>query len=67
MQIYIDLYREKIIEIPTPRFIIFYNSEKKRPEKEEGILAEFLSENRAEAMKVSIYVTLRKVHMICDT
>lgn len=123
-----NLYGEKIIKIPTPKFIIFYNGEEKRPEREvlklsamyqredaspsleleaillninsgynenlkkvckslsdyaeytnrvrsyakdisieqavekaitecirEGILAEFLSKNRAEAKKVSIY------------
>ena len=29
-----NLYGEKMIKIPTPRFIIFYNGEEKRPEKE---------------------------------
>ena len=29
-----NLYGEKMIKIPTPRFIIFYNGEQKRPEKE---------------------------------
>lgn len=29
-----NLYGEKIIKIPTPKFIIFYNGERKRPEKE---------------------------------
>ena len=27
-----DLYSEKMISIPAPRFVIFYNGEKKRPE-----------------------------------
>ena len=29
-----NLYGERIVKIPTPKFIIFYNGEKKRPEKE---------------------------------
>ena len=29
-----NLYGEKMIKIPTPRFIIFYNGEERRPEKE---------------------------------
>ena len=29
-----DLYSEKMISIPAPRFVIFYNGEKKRPEQE---------------------------------
>ena len=29
-----NLYGEKIVKIPTPKFIIFYNGERKRPEKE---------------------------------
>ena len=29
-----NLYEEKIIKIPTPKFIIFYNGEEKRAEKE---------------------------------
>ena len=29
-----NLYGEKMVKIPTPKFIIFYNGQKKRPEKE---------------------------------
>ena len=29
-----NLYGEKIVKIPTPKFIIFYNGTKKRPERE---------------------------------
>lgn len=29
-----NLYGEKVVHIPTPKFIIFYNGEKERPEKE---------------------------------
>ena len=29
-----NLYGEKAVKVPTPRFIIFYNGERKRPEKE---------------------------------
>lgn len=131
-----NLYGEKMVQIPAPRFIIFYNGIKKRPEREvlklsdmfemptddpqlelkalllninegfnedlkkacktlgdyteytgrvrkyakemsiedaveqaiteciaEGILAEFLSRNRAEAKKVSIYEYDEEKHM----
>lgn len=29
-----NLYSEKLVKIPTPKFIIFYNGQRKRPEKE---------------------------------
>lgn len=29
-----NLYSEKLVRIPTPKFIIFYNGQRKRPEKE---------------------------------
>ena len=30
----VDIFRRKQIEIPTPRFVVFYNGEEKRPEVE---------------------------------
>ncbi len=35
-----DLYREKLVKVPAPKFIVFYNGEKKRPEREVRCLSE---------------------------
>ncbi len=64
-----NLYGEKQVKIPTPKFLIFYNGIAKRPERaiteciREGILAEFLSAHRSEAKKVSIYEYDEEKHM----
>lgn len=82
-----NLYGTKLVCIPTPRFIIFYNGKEQCPERQElrlyaetmkledaverainecikeGILADFLSRNRAEAMKMSIYEYDEERHM----
>ena len=48
-----NLYGEKMIKIPTPRFIIFYNGEEKRPEKEIlKLSAMYLSEDSKPSLEL---------------
>lgn len=58
-----NLYGTKLVKIPTPKFVIFYNRQAEQPEIKEGILADFLRKNRAEAKKVSIYEYDEQQHM----
>lgn len=48
-----NLYGEKIIKIPTPKFIIFYNVERKRPEKEVlKLSAAYLTEDQEPSLEL---------------
>ena len=62
---------KKLIMIPSPRFVVFYNGTDHLTEAvekavdeciAEGILSEFLRKNRAEAIKVSIYEYDEELH-----
>jgi len=70
-----SLYSSKLLKIPTPSFVVFYNGTKEMPERmyatgmdigeavelavdeciEEGILREFLLEQKMEVVRMSIY------------
>lgn len=64
-----NLYGTKLVQIPAPKFIVFYNGVEDAPERaiteciEEGILSDFLERNRAEAKSVSIYEYDQEKHM----
>ncbi len=61
-----NLYSTRLIELPTPRFVVFYNGAVERAITEcinEGILADFLRKNRAEVKRVSIYEYDYEKHM----
>ena len=67
-----NLYGTKTIQIPTPRFVIFYNGTEKMEDIKVlrlseafmvPVLSEFLSKNRAEVKSVSIYEYDEEKHM----
>ena len=74
-----NLYGTKPIELPSPRFIVFYNGLEEQPDRKilrlsdlytikeecirEGILKEFLEKNRAEAKNMSIFEYDQEKHM----
>ena len=52
-----SLYSSAVQKIPTPKFLVFYNGTDKAIAEciQEGILSEFLQQNRKEVYKVSIF------------
>ena len=74
-----NLYGTKPIELPSPRFIVFYNGLEEQPDRKilrlsdlytikeecirEGILKEFLEKNRVEAKNMSIFEYDQEKHM----
>ncbi|MDE6903909.1 MAG: hypothetical protein K2P76_03000 [Lachnospiraceae bacterium] len=69
-----DVYSSRRINIPIPRFYMFYNGLKEMPLKEaidraitecirEGILSDFLRKNRAEALEMSWYEYNEELHL----
>ena len=57
-----DLYGSKEIKIPTPRFIVFYNGNEKRPEKWTRKLSD-LYEKTLEKPELELIVTVYNVNM----
>ncbi|MGN0341429.1 MAG: hypothetical protein ACI4DO_01430, partial [Roseburia sp.] len=63
-----DIYSRKLLKLPTPRFIVFYNGAEQQPEQKlayciaNGILKDFLSENKAEVIKMTIFEYDEELH-----
>ena len=49
-----SLYSSVLLKLPAPKFLVFYNGTGRVADRE-GILSEFLSRNRAEVLKMSIF------------
>ena len=49
-----SLYSSVLLKLPAPKFLVFYNGTGRVADRD-GILSEFLSRNRAEVLKVSIF------------
>ena len=67
-----NLYGTKVIRIPPPEFLIFYNGKEELPDAveraireciAEGVLKDFLEKHRAEAKEMSIFEYDQEKHM----
>lgn len=50
-----SLYSSRLVRLPAPHFIVFYNEPEEQPDRKEMKLSDFLQKNRAEAIAVSIF------------
>lgn len=61
-----NFYSRKLIELPEPQFVVFYNGIEEMPIDEcvqKGILAEFLRKNRAEVLRMCLFEYDQEKHL----
>lgn len=57
-----DLYGRKIIEIPRPKFVVFYNGDEKRPEIEKQRLSDAYSHAGDDANSIELICTVYNIN-----
>lgn len=60
-----DLYREKLVEIPTPEFVVFYNGIKKRPERKILKLSDSF-QVKEKTPSLELLVTMLNINVGCN-